>query len=99
MGISEIYVDVRWVWFLLPCLLELATIGFFIYTILISKREKLHVWKSSLHALLYHGLEKKLVDEQSIADTVSGMEQTAKSMKVRLMTSDGEVRLALKSQK
>jgi hypothetical protein len=98
VGISEIYVDVRWIWFLLPCLLELTTIGFFICTILISKGGNVHVWKSSLHAVLYHGLEKQLLDKQPIADTVSGMEQAAKAVKIRLMMSDREIRLALRSQ-
>ena len=82
VGISEIYVDVRWVWFLSPCLLELATVGFLVYTVYISKHEKVHTWKSSLHALLYHGLEKDLLDKQLVPDTVSGVEQAPTSVKV-----------------
>lgn len=84
-------------WFILPCLLELAGIGFLIATIVVSKHCKAHLWKSSLYALLYHGLEHSALDKYPIPDTVSGMEQKAKSLAVHLEMSQDEDRVLLKS--
>jgi hypothetical protein len=93
--VSEVFVDVRWEWFILPCFLELAGGGFLIATIIVSKRQKVLTWKSSLYVLLYHGLEREVLENHPTADTVSGMEQVARSTTVRLKMSDHGDRIAL----
>ena len=98
IGVSEVYVDVRWKWFMLPCLLELAGISFLLVTILVSKYQNVPTWKSSLYALLYHGLEREVLHEHAIEDTVSGMRQRARSVNVRLKMSDNGDRVALRRE-
>ena len=99
LGVSEAFVNVRWEWFILPCLLELAGIGFLITTIIVSKHQKVYTWKSSVHALLYHGLEKELLEGKPVAHTVSGMEQVARSVNVRLNMSDDGERVEFRRQR
>ena len=96
VGVSQVYVDVRWKWFILPCFLELMGILFLFLTIVISRYRDVHIWKSSLYALLYHGLEREVLDTSHIADTVSGMKHMARSTDVKLVAADEDGRLALR---
>jgi hypothetical protein len=53
---SEVYVSVNWTWVALPG--SLVTLGavFLLLTILLTRRQGLTLWKSSLLAVLFHGL-------------------------------------------
>jgi Protein of unknown function (DUF3176) len=93
VAVPEVYVRIRWEWFALPTLLTFSGIVFLVITIVISKRRKVRLWKSSALALLYHGLEDDILNDQPVADAISGMEQTARSTVVRLKVSDTKDRV------
>ncbi|TDZ32366.1 hypothetical protein C8035_v012476 [Colletotrichum spinosum] len=45
--VMQVVVRVRWAWIILPAALQLATYVFFCHTVVLSRRRKLHNWKSS----------------------------------------------------
>ncbi|CAI7645755.1 unnamed protein product [Penicillium pancosmium] len=90
---SEVFVKVRWEWMILPGCLVLAGSCFFIATMVVNRKAKMPLWKSSALATLYHGLEKQ--EEDKLVTAIS-MQVQAESSKVRLMDSDGDGRLALR---
>lgn len=98
VGMSEVYIHVRWKWLILPCLLELGGIGFLIITMLVSRYRQVSTWKSSIYAFLYHGLEREVLYGHPIEDTVSGMQQRGRLMTVRLKMPDDGGRRALRKQ-
>ncbi|CAG8143054.1 unnamed protein product [Penicillium salamii] len=89
---SEVFVKVRWEWMILPGCLVLAGSCFFIATMVVNRRAKMPLWKSSALATLYHGLEKQEEDELV---TAISMELQAENSKVRL-TDSGDGRLVLR---
>lgn len=98
VGMSEVYIHVRWKWLALPCLLEVAGVGFLTVTIIANRQRKVKVWKSSVDVLLYHGLEREVLHQHPIENTVSGMQQTSQLLTVRLTIPDGGGRSALRRQ-
>ncbi|CAG8941429.1 unnamed protein product [Penicillium salamii] len=82
---SEVFVKVRWEWMILPGCLVLAGSCFFIATMVVNRRAKMPLWKSSALATLYHGLEKQEEDELV---TAISMQVQAENSKVRLMDSE-----------
>ncbi|KAE8449583.1 hypothetical protein EG329_007913 [Mollisiaceae sp. DMI_Dod_QoI] len=89
----EAYVQVRWEWLLLPSVLVVLDIIFLIVIMAKTKARKTHIWKSSVLAVLYHGLEEVPTGEEM--DRVSGMEKAAQSTKVRLRFSEKGERILL----
>ncbi|KAJ5611468.1 hypothetical protein N7528_008573 [Penicillium herquei] len=90
---SEVFVEVQWEWMILPGLLVLAGSLFFIATMVVNRKAKMPLWKSSAMASLYHGLEKQ---EGDTLVTASSMQVKAENSQVRLMSSDGDGRLLLR---
>ncbi|KAJ5462478.1 hypothetical protein N7530_010683 [Penicillium desertorum] len=78
----EVFVVVQWPWLILPGLLVLSGISFFTLAVLCNKNANL--WKSSIFALLYHGLGD--VDTNDCA-TSSSMEKEAADTNVQLRIS------------
>jgi hypothetical protein len=97
MLVPVVYVEIQWIWFLLPCALEVAAIAFLIATIAVNESQNTVVWKSSVYALLYHGLDRSALDQQLVRDKVSGMEVEARSTIVRLRRSSSSDILGLKA--
>jgi hypothetical protein len=95
---EELYVRVRWQWIILPAFLELASLVLLVLTIVHSRREDVPIWKSSVLALVYHGVDD-LHDRGTLAsERLSGMELIAKAADVQLLKNeDGVNSLAMRS--
>ncbi|KAL2800379.1 hypothetical protein BJX66DRAFT_321783 [Aspergillus keveii] len=82
---GEAYVSVDWIWILLPSALVLLGVCFLLLTILANRRQHLHLWKSSILAVVFHGLDE--VESGGLGtryDSVHQMERTAGQICVRL---------------
>jgi len=55
--VMQTVVRVRWEWLLLPAILLVVSIIFVLWTVLISHRYHIPLWKSSLLAVLFHSLD------------------------------------------
>jgi hypothetical protein len=77
---------VNWTWVALPG--SLVTLGavFLLLTILLTRRQGLTLWKSSLLAVLFHGLltPPSGADVAEKYEVISDMEQSARAVRVRL---------------
>jgi hypothetical protein len=68
---GETYVSVNWIWILLPTALVLLSVCFLLLTILANRLQRLHLWKSSILAVLFHGLDEvEFSDDEKRVDTV-----------------------------
>lgn len=90
---EESYVRVRWQWLILPALLELVSVVLLILTIIYSRREDVPLWKSSILALMYHGVEGLRGQETLATERLSGMELIAKTTDVRLIKNEDGVNI------
>lgn len=93
---SDVFVKVKWEWLVLPGCLVLAGSLFFIATMAVNQKAKMPLWKSSVLAYLYHGLEKQ--EEDRLVTAIS-MQVKAENSKFQLMDSDGDERLILRRRK
>lgn len=89
----EIFVVVQWPWLILPGLLVISGVLFFIFALLANKTTLL--WKSSIFAFLYHGLSEI---DASDGLTTSSMEKKAATASVQLQVSreGGDLKLERK---
>jgi hypothetical protein len=87
-------VEVQWVWLILPALVVALADVFFIWTIITNKKSGTSLWKSSVLALLYHGLEKVEPDDGHYI-TTSRMEKRA-DLPIHLAPSDRDGRSLLR---
>ncbi|KAJ0414715.1 hypothetical protein BJY00DRAFT_320801 [Aspergillus carlsbadensis] len=81
----EVYISVDWVWLLLPAALVAFGILFLGLTMYTNKRQRLHPWKSSILAVLFHGFDntdREVTSNQTA--TAEQMETTAQGMHVKL---------------
>lgn len=85
--VSEVYVSVDWVWLVLPGALVLLSIVFLVLTVATNRQQRLFLWKSSILAVLFHGLAGG-EGEGGLKDTAVEMEQTAQDIRVRLRMVD-----------
>jgi hypothetical protein len=83
------FANVRWEWLILPVVLEAAGITLLLFTMVQTKHTEVPLWRASVLAFLYHGLEEGLKDGQATAK-VSGMDMDAKKVRVRLKPSEKE---------
>lgn len=98
--VTNVFVNVRWPWMILPGLLVLLGVIFLVVTITVSKKSHIPLWKSSALAAYYHGLEK-LEDGDNDHDelkTASTMEKKAEEENVRLQRSEKNGKLVLRQQ-
>ncbi len=68
---AQTFVDVRWAWLTLPIVLEVVGIFVLVKTTRLTRRHKAGLWKSSILALLFHGLDRSILDEAPIENTAS----------------------------
>ncbi|KAL2839515.1 hypothetical protein BJY01DRAFT_250469 [Aspergillus pseudoustus] len=86
---AEVYVHVEWWWLILPAALVVLGTVFWLLTMAINRHQRLRLWKSSVLALLFHGLDSvPQYEEQDRFATASKMDQTAQSLPVKLDISD-----------
>ncbi|GKZ29576.1 hypothetical protein AbraIFM66950_005608 [Aspergillus brasiliensis] len=93
---SETLVRVRWQWLTLPFALALAGVILLASVMTRTRQGKILLWKSSVIAVIYHGLEERA--ERPINDPVSNMGVTAESTRVLLGKSETGKGLALHVQ-
>jgi hypothetical protein len=90
--IPEVYVSVEWFWILHPAALTALALVFLVATIFVNHCRRLKLWKTSILAVLYHGLTRfEGEDEEAENDrhgTVSRMEKTSRGVRVELTTVD-----------
>ncbi|CAI7628860.1 unnamed protein product [Penicillium bialowiezense] len=99
MLVTEVYVSVNWLWIILPAVLTVLGVIFFVLTMIINHGQRLDIWKSSILAVLLHGLCDGQKTEADIpCARVGQMEEVAKHMKVKLMPLGDGNRLALNSR-
>lgn len=84
---TETYVRVRWRWIIFPALLELGSLVLLILTIVLSRRKRVPIWKSSILAVIYHQVEGLGERETHVTERLSGMEASAKTAAVQLSSN------------
>lgn len=82
------FVHVRWLWLILPALLNAIGIAFLIITVSYTRKLKLPLWKASAMAMLYHGLHEDLIQPGETYETASDMEEAARGVYVRFSSGD-----------
>ncbi|KAL3467196.1 hypothetical protein BJX64DRAFT_192179 [Aspergillus heterothallicus] len=86
---AEVYVDVQWLWLVLPAALVVLGTVFWVLTMAINRYQRLRLWKSSVLALLFHGLESvPRYEEGDWYAAASRMDQTAQGLAVKLDVLD-----------
>jgi hypothetical protein len=88
---DESFVRVRWHWIVLPAFLELASLVLLVLTIIHSRRMDIPLWKSSVLALIYHGVDELRAQENPATERWSSMEGAAKEVDVQLVKSEDGV--------
>ena len=96
MGAIVTYVEVRWPWLVLPLSLEVGGSAFLLMTICLTRRRKAPRWKSSVGALLYHGIESDDIRDGRLA-TVTEMDRYAAGTLAELTMSEKYGRLTLET--
>lgn len=79
-----VLVRINWWWFTLPVVVEALAIGFFIWLSIYNRMARIQLWKSSLVAVLYHGLDLQQLRRGDCPEGLYDMEQVAEKMKVSL---------------
>lgn len=88
---SQTYVNVRWAWLAYPLTVLLISLISLALTIFHTSRFKVNVWKSSTLALLFHGQQIQLSDNNDMpANTLSRMTQKSSHLNVELVKSADE---------
>lgn len=77
------YAKIRWVWLILPYILSVGGMVFLLHTMWVSKRSKAPLWKSSINALIFHGIDHDY-DITSKLTTLTEMDRQASMTQVRL---------------
>lgn len=89
--VIELYIHVRWAWLRLRLTSMLLGILFFVITM--SQSAKVDIWKSSIFAFLYHGLQDG--QHNSAVTSTLQIEELARNHPVALeqTTSHGDTKL------
>jgi hypothetical protein len=82
---TEAIVHVRWIWFIYPIAVIILTLLFLVATIVQSSTPHIKVWKSSILAVLFHGLDDPVYDSSSGTLDNTHMKARAKQVKVEFM--------------
>lgn len=90
---TQTFVDIRWVWIILPSALLLTTLGFVGVTAFKSHIKQTPAWKSSALATLLHGLTEESRNRLDPKASPSEIEVVSRSLKVRLSLENGTTRL------
>jgi hypothetical protein len=91
---NQAFVHVRWPWLVAPAVMVILTLALLIVVMVQNARRKCCVWKSSILASIYHGLERW--PDESV-EQVTEMEHAAKKAAVNLdRLDDGRLVLLAK---
>ena len=86
--VSEVYISIQWAWITLPLLLYVLAVGFVVSVAWRcghnTEGMKVHVWKNSLVAALFHGLDPELLAKVGHADKQEAIDEAAKHLRVKL---------------
>ncbi|KAJ5750761.1 hypothetical protein N7533_007789 [Penicillium manginii] len=94
--VTEVFVEVQWLWLILPTILVLSGTIFIAIVIIQNKKNGTSLWKSSVLAFFYHGLHEVDKDDSM---TASVMEKKAEGLVVQLQESEDHGGLILKEKK
>ena len=92
---TEVFVHVSWLWLILPISSVISGTLLLFFAIRNTRRNRLHVWKSSELALLFHAQDMPLENLNGVYKT-SEMEAIAGQIQVKL-GQGGQMRFSLKS--
>ncbi|KAJ6127651.1 hypothetical protein N7523_003263 [Penicillium sp. IBT 18751x] len=93
------FVSVRWPWVILPGILLVTGALFLVITMVISKKSRAPLWKSSALAPYYHGVEGyDDENDDELLLTASAMERKSEGEVVLLQRSENNGRLVLQKQ-
>ena len=82
---AETIVHVQWIWFIYPIAMILLTLVFLVATIVQSSSQDIKVWKSSILAVLFHGLDDPGYNGTHQPLDSTDMERRAEDVKVEFM--------------
>ncbi|KAK4561538.1 hypothetical protein LTR86_004856 [Recurvomyces mirabilis] len=91
----QVFIQVRWLWLTLPAAVVVLGAVFIFTTIWQTARSGLPTWKSSILALVYHGLDNVRSVELEGLERLGDMEDHARRCDVRLTGSEHGVRRTL----
>ncbi|KAJ9652314.1 hypothetical protein H2198_008402 [Neophaeococcomyces mojaviensis] len=96
LGSPVSYLNVRGTWLILPVMLPISTLLFLIAVMSSSYRSSAPLWKSSVNALIYHGLDHDM-DIKSSLHKISQMDAQAASTQAKLAPFGRDDRLVLET--
>ena len=79
--------------------LNVLALALLAWTFYITKKTSLPVWKSSVLAMVYHGVEDDVIDPGQSYERASHMHEAARTMYVRLGQADQERYFLLKDSR
>ncbi|CAG7921681.1 unnamed protein product [Penicillium olsonii] len=82
---TQSYVEVRWLWMILPCALVALSLAFLVIVVIHTRKQ--YIWKSSPLALLFSDLRVDGNGNFKKDPTLKGMEDTSRKMDVWLESS------------
>ncbi|KPI38172.1 uncharacterized protein AB675_1014 [Cyphellophora attinorum] len=88
MYVNTPIIAVRWEWLILPVLLEVMGLVFFVLVVLQTRRMRVRIWKTSILPFIYHGVPREELSEGS-SDRSSDMLRDAECVKARMDACDG----------
>ncbi|KAJ5605695.1 hypothetical protein N7510_008476 [Penicillium lagena] len=86
--LSQTFVAVSWQWLTFPSVLLVLGFVFWIATVVVNRRHRLGLWKSSILPMLYHGAEKVdpgLNSSGAEYTKISQMDESARTTHVKLV--------------
>jgi hypothetical protein len=95
--VSEVYISIQWAWITLPLLLYALAVGFVVSVAWRcghnTEGVKVHVWKNSLLAALFHGLDHDLLVKVGDLNEQKLIDEAAKDLRVKLTGNLHRLRL------
>lgn len=86
---TEPVIQVTWLWFIFPVVVEACGVTFVLLTIYLSSRHKAKLWKSGAMPLIFHGLGDESLDD--IGDLKEIHEMLVKGDSIRVHLDLGHV--------
>ena len=93
-----VFIHVRWRWITLPAILVAAAAFSLITAILETRSSGVELWKDSTLALLYHGIDESVIDDQELYSKSRDVDMAAKRVDVQLTRDTDSGRLMLRQQ-
>ena len=84
LGTYETFINVLWIWITLPCICIFLGTVFLILAIWETRKHSLPIWRSSVLAVMTHGLEDVTIESMEHDTLNSQIDKSAKGMAVTL---------------